>query len=108
MTIALIVLHAAPEADNPRADTAVRLAGAMLAEGKEVRLFLAGTGDWVAGAGKGIRGVYPCALSGAAGAGFDRAVLWHFPQKPGMGRVFTRRCYKKFHEGSVRLDQRRG
>ncbi|MCL5979913.1 MAG: DsrE family protein [Gammaproteobacteria bacterium] len=44
MTIALIVLHAAPEADNPRADTAVRLAGAMLAEGKEVRLFLAGQG----------------------------------------------------------------
>lgn len=45
MTIALIVLHADPaEADNPRADTAVRLAGAMLAEGKEVRLFLAGHG----------------------------------------------------------------
>lgn len=40
MTIALIVLHAAPEADNPRADTAVRLAGAMLGEGKEARLFL--------------------------------------------------------------------
>lgn len=44
MTIALIVLHAASEADNPRADTAVRLAGAMLAEGKDVRLFLAGPG----------------------------------------------------------------
>ncbi len=40
MTIALIVLHAAPEADNPRADTAVRLAGAMLADNKDVRLFL--------------------------------------------------------------------
>jgi len=44
MTIALILLHAAPEAENPRADTAIRLAGAMLAEGKEVRLFLAGPG----------------------------------------------------------------
>lgn len=44
MTVALIILHAAPEAENPRADTAVRLAGAMLAEGKDVRLFLAGPG----------------------------------------------------------------
>ncbi|MGC8504530.1 MAG: DsrE family protein [Acidithiobacillus sp.] len=45
MTIALIVLHADPaEADNLRADTAVRLAGAMLAEGREMRLFLAGHG----------------------------------------------------------------
>ncbi|WP_437560437.1 DsrE family protein [Acidithiobacillus sulfuriphilus] len=44
MTVALIILHAAPEAENPRADTAVRLAGAMLAEGKDVRLFLAGQG----------------------------------------------------------------
>lgn len=47
MTIALIVLHAAPEADNPRADTAVRLAGAMLGEGKEARLFLVGQGIWL-------------------------------------------------------------
>ncbi|MBU2755177.1 DsrE family protein [Acidithiobacillus sp. CV18-2] len=44
MTIVLILLHAAPEAENPRADTAVRLAGAMLAENKEVRMFLAGKG----------------------------------------------------------------
>ena len=44
MTTALITLHAAPELANPRADTAVRLAGAMLADGKDVRLFLAGEG----------------------------------------------------------------
>ncbi|MCE5361231.1 DsrE family protein [Candidatus Igneacidithiobacillus taiwanensis] len=44
MTQALIVLHAALEPENPRADTAIRLAGAMLAEGKDVRLFLAGQG----------------------------------------------------------------
>lgn len=44
MTVALILLHAAPETINPRADTAIRLAGAMLADGKEVRLFLAGQG----------------------------------------------------------------
>ncbi|MHB8249633.1 MAG: hypothetical protein ACYDCX_12230 [Acidithiobacillus sp.] len=44
MTVALIILHAAPEAENPRADTAVRLAGDMLAESKDVRLFLAGPG----------------------------------------------------------------
>ncbi|UTV80921.1 DsrE family protein [Acidithiobacillus sp. YTS05] len=44
MTTALIILHAAPERANPRADTAVRLAGAMLADGKDVRLFLAGEG----------------------------------------------------------------
>ena len=44
MTTALIILHAAPELANPRADTAVRLAGAMLADGKDVRLFLAGEG----------------------------------------------------------------
>ncbi len=42
MTIALIVLHANPNDSNPRADTAVRLAGAMLADSKDVRLFLAG------------------------------------------------------------------
>ncbi|MEY2343340.1 DsrE family protein [Acidithiobacillus sp. IBUN Pt1247-S3] len=44
MTIALIVLHAGPHSTNPRADTAVRLAGAMLADNKEVRMFLAGEG----------------------------------------------------------------
>ncbi|MBU2763368.1 MULTISPECIES: DsrE family protein [Acidithiobacillaceae] len=44
MTQALIVLHAALDPENPRADTAIRLAGAMLAEGKGVRLFLAGQG----------------------------------------------------------------
>ncbi|MHB1565290.1 MAG: DsrE family protein [Acidiferrobacter sp.] len=42
MTVALIILHEVPEAANPRADTAIRLAGAMLAEGKDVRLFLVG------------------------------------------------------------------
>jgi uncharacterized protein involved in oxidation of intracellular sulfur len=51
MSQALIILHAGPEEENPRADTAVRLAGAMLADNKEVRLFLAGQGvlilrDW--------------------------------------------------------------
>ncbi|WP_308387968.1 DsrE family protein [Acidithiobacillus sp. AMEEHan] len=44
MTTALIILHAGPDPENPRADTAVRLAGAMLADNKEVRLFLAGQG----------------------------------------------------------------
>jgi uncharacterized protein involved in oxidation of intracellular sulfur len=33
-------LHASPDAPDCRALTALRLAGAMLAEGKEVRLFL--------------------------------------------------------------------
>ena len=37
MPKALIILHAAP--DN-RSDTAIRLAGAMLADNKEVHLFL--------------------------------------------------------------------
>lgn len=44
MIKALIILHAGPDEENPRADTAVRLAGAMLADDKEVRLFLAGQG----------------------------------------------------------------
>ena len=44
MITALIILHAAPGMENPRADTAVRLAGAMLAEDKDVRLFLVGQG----------------------------------------------------------------
>ncbi|WP_153940340.1 DsrE family protein [Acidithiobacillus thiooxidans] len=51
MSQALIILHAGPDEANPRADTAVRLAGAMLADNKDVRLFLAGQGvlilrDW--------------------------------------------------------------
>ncbi|WP_279117578.1 DsrE family protein [Acidithiobacillus thiooxidans] len=51
MSKALIILHAGPDEANPRADTAVRLAGAMLADNKDVRLFLAGQGvlilrDW--------------------------------------------------------------
>jgi uncharacterized protein involved in oxidation of intracellular sulfur len=44
MTVALIILHAGPDIENPRADTAIRLAGAMLADNKDVRLFLAGQG----------------------------------------------------------------
>lgn len=44
MTIALIVLHTGPDENNPRADTAIRLSGAMLADNKDVRLFLAGQG----------------------------------------------------------------
>ncbi|MGE4126288.1 MAG: DsrE family protein [Pusillimonas sp.] len=44
MSKALIILHAGPDEANPRADTAVRLAGVMLADNKDVRLFLAGQG----------------------------------------------------------------
>lgn len=40
MRNALIILHSAPESGDGRALTAVRLAGAMLADGKEVTLFL--------------------------------------------------------------------
>ncbi|MFA5170456.1 MAG: DsrE family protein [Sulfuriferula sp.] len=40
MTKSLIVLHAAPDATDNRALTAVRLAGALLADNKEVSLFL--------------------------------------------------------------------
>ena len=40
MTKALIILHAAPDAPDNRSFTAVRLAGAMLADNKEVCLFL--------------------------------------------------------------------
>ena len=44
MITALIVLHSSIAEENPRADTAIRLAGAMLAEDKAVRLFLVGDG----------------------------------------------------------------
>lgn len=40
MTQALIILHAAPDAPDNRALTAIRLAGAMLADNKDVSLFL--------------------------------------------------------------------
>jgi uncharacterized protein involved in oxidation of intracellular sulfur len=40
MTKALVILHAAPDASDSRAFTALRLAGALLADGKEVQLFL--------------------------------------------------------------------
>ncbi|MEK8090765.1 DsrE family protein [Thermithiobacillus plumbiphilus] len=44
MRNALIILHSAPESGDGRALTAVRLAGAMLADGKEVTLFLVESG----------------------------------------------------------------
>lgn len=40
MTQALIILHAAPDAPDNRGYTAIRLAGAMLADNKDVQLFL--------------------------------------------------------------------
>lgn len=40
MTHALIILHAAPDAPDNRGYTAIRLAGAMLADSKDVHLFL--------------------------------------------------------------------
>lgn len=40
MTQALIILHAAPDASDNRGYTAIRLAGAMLADNKDVHLFL--------------------------------------------------------------------
>jgi predicted peroxiredoxin len=40
MVKALIILHAAPDAPDNRALTAIRLAGAMLADDKDVHLFL--------------------------------------------------------------------
>lgn len=40
MTKALIILHAAPDAPDNRSFTAIRLAGAMLADNKDVCLFL--------------------------------------------------------------------
>lgn len=40
MTKALIILHAAPDAPDNRSYTAIRLAGAMLADNKDVCLFL--------------------------------------------------------------------
>lgn len=40
MTRALIILHAAPDAPDNRALTAIRLAGALLADDKAVTLFL--------------------------------------------------------------------
>ncbi|EGQ60891.1 hypothetical protein GGI1_03261 [Acidithiobacillus sp. GGI-221] len=108
MTIALIVLHAAPEADNPRADTAVRLAGAMLAEGKEVRLFLAGQGIGLLAPAREFAKSTRALFLELLDLGLTVQCCGTSLKKPGMGRVFTRRCYKKFHEGSVRLDQRRG
>jgi uncharacterized protein involved in oxidation of intracellular sulfur len=46
MTQALIILHAAP--DDNRAYTAIRLAGAMLADNKDVHLFLVEEGALLA------------------------------------------------------------
>jgi uncharacterized protein involved in oxidation of intracellular sulfur len=40
MSKALIILHAAPDAPDGRAFTALRLAGALLADSKDVHLFL--------------------------------------------------------------------
>lgn len=40
MTKALIILHAAPDAADNRCYTAIRLAGAMMADNKDVSLFL--------------------------------------------------------------------
>lgn len=40
MTKALIILHAAPDAPDNRSYTAIRLAGAMLADNKDVCVFL--------------------------------------------------------------------
>lgn len=40
MTKALIILHAAPDAPDNRSFTAIRLAGAMLADNKDVCVFL--------------------------------------------------------------------
>jgi uncharacterized protein involved in oxidation of intracellular sulfur len=40
MTRALIIVHAAPDTPDCRALTALRLAGAMLADNKDVRLFM--------------------------------------------------------------------
>lgn len=40
MTKALIILHAGPDAPDNRGYTAIRLAGAMLADNKDVHLFL--------------------------------------------------------------------
>jgi uncharacterized protein involved in oxidation of intracellular sulfur len=45
---ALIILHAAPGAPGCRALTALRLAGAMLADNKDVRLFLVEDGAHLA------------------------------------------------------------
>ena len=44
MVKALIILHAAPDAPDQRAFTAIRLAGALLADDKSVTLFLAEDG----------------------------------------------------------------
>lgn len=46
MTAALIILHAAP--DDSRAFTAIRLAGALLADNKDVALFLVEDGGRLA------------------------------------------------------------
>lgn len=40
MTQALIILHAAPDAPDNRGYTAIRLSGAMLADNKDVHMFL--------------------------------------------------------------------
>ena len=48
MTQALIMLHAAPDSPDNRALTALRLAGAMLADNKDVSLFLVEEGGRLA------------------------------------------------------------
>lgn len=51
MTQALIILHAAPGAPDNRGYTAIRLAGAMLADNKDVHLFLVEDGARLADPG---------------------------------------------------------
>ncbi|MHB0975114.1 MAG: DsrE family protein [Thiobacillus sp.] len=51
MTHALIILHAAPDAPDNRGYTAIRLAGAMLADSKDVHLFLVEEGARLADPG---------------------------------------------------------
>ena len=48
MTKALIILHAAPDAPDNRGYTAIRLAGTMLADSKDVHLFLVEDGARIA------------------------------------------------------------
>ncbi|MEK6664070.1 MAG: DsrE family protein [Pseudomonadota bacterium] len=47
MTQTLLILHTAPDAPDNRAFTAIRLAGALLADDKAVTLFLVEDGAWL-------------------------------------------------------------
>jgi uncharacterized protein involved in oxidation of intracellular sulfur len=108
MTIALILLHAAPETINPRADTAIRLAGAMLADGKEVRLFLAGQGVLLLSAPSPATQPTYALFQELIEAGLTVQCCGTSLKRQGMSDHDLPRGVERLHEGPCDLDERGG